>query len=122
MQDKNLFISWSGDDSKKFALFLNDWIQSIIGTSAPFYSPHIDKGNKWALDINGALEHCHFGIFCLTSDNMESPWILFEAGAISKLEGGRVATLLLSPSIKPTDVTGPLSQFQHTGTGQNPSL
>ncbi len=114
MQKNNVFISWSGENSKSFALFLHDWIPSIISTAAPFCSPNMEKGSRWPSGINDALENCDFGIFCLTQENMSSPWLLFEAGAISKLESGRVATLLLSPSMKPTDVTGPLAQFQHT--------
>jgi hypothetical protein len=46
---------------------------------------------------------------------MTSEWILFEAGALSKtLADTHVCTLLIG--MKPTDVKGPLSQFQATTT------
>lgn len=48
---------------------------------------------------------------------MQSEWILFEAGALSKtLADTYVCTLLID--MKPTDVKGPLSQFQATTTSE----
>ena len=55
-------------------------------------------------------DECEYGIVCLTPHNLESPWILFESGALSK----RVAHARVSPylfGLKVADVTGPLSQF-----------
>jgi hypothetical protein len=57
------------------------------------------------------LEVCNFGIICVTRENIDSPWILFEAGALAKLmQEGRVIPLLLDIEFK--DVAGPLAQFQ----------
>jgi hypothetical protein len=48
---------------------------------------------------------------CLTQQNVSAPWLLFEAGALSKAVGfGRVLPYLID--LRPTDLTGPLSQFQ----------
>ena len=52
------------------------------------------------------------GIVCLTSENLNAPWVLYEAGAISKTKDAKVCTLLLD--VKPSDVEQPLGQFQHT--------
>jgi len=52
------------------------------------------------------------GIVCLTASNLSEPWILFEAGALSKTKGSYVCTFLLD--IGAADVEPPLGQFQHT--------
>src|SRR5262244_297309 len=51
--------------------------------------------------------------FCVTSDNLTSPWVLFETGALSKtLDRTFVCPYLLGPW--PADLEGPLAQFQAT--------
>lgn len=47
----------------------------------------------------------------MTKDNLESPWIMFEAGALSKnIDKSKVCPLLFG--IEPSDIQGPLVQFQ----------
>ena|SRR5689334_7768015 len=72
----------------------------------------VDKGAKWAQAISGQLEKSDFGLICLTPENLTSPWLLFEAGALSKKEESRVCTYLYD--LKYENVKDPLSQFQHT--------
>lgn len=109
-----VFISWSGELSHKVALVLRDWLPSIIQAIEPYVSSEdMDKGARWFSDIASELESSDFGIVCLTRDNMNAPWILFEAGAISKkLERSRVSPLLID--LSPSDLEGPLVQFQAT--------
>jgi hypothetical protein len=71
----------------------------------------IEKGAMWRNEIARQLEVTEVGILCLTPDNLERPWLLFEAGAISK-KLGYVCTYLLN--IEPSDVKEPLAQFQAT--------
>ena len=49
---------------------------------------------------------------CLTPANQASPWLLFEAGALTKHMEGRACGLLLG-DLGAADVSGPLAQFQH---------
>jgi hypothetical protein len=57
------------------------------------------------------LQQTRFGILCLTPENLTAPWLLFEAGALSKaVDESNVCPLLLE--LQPTDITGPLAQFQ----------
>lgn len=50
------------------------------------------------------------GILCVTKENLEAPWLLFEAGALAKsMQDGRVIPLRLD--VEPSDITGPLQQF-----------
>jgi hypothetical protein len=48
----------------------------------------------------------------ITPENQEAPWLLFEAGALAKnLERSKVCPILFG-AMEPTDVKGPLVQFQ----------
>lgn len=72
----------------------------------------IKSGARWASTLTRELEQTNYGILCLTPANLDSRWLLFEAGALSKFEGSSVCGLLLG-NLKPTDVDSPLAQFQH---------
>lgn len=110
----NVFISWSGEKSRKCAEVLRDWLPSVIQAVTPYFTPKdIDKGSRWSNDISGKLDASQFGIVLVTQDNIDAPWILFEAGALSKNIGAsHVCPILLD--LKPTDLSGPLVQFQAT--------
>lgn len=109
-----VFISWSGPHSQKLGEALRNWLPSALQFVKPYFSPEdIEKGTKWGSEITAELAASDIGVICLTRDNTEKPWILFEAGALSKsLDRGRVCTLLFD--IEPTDVKGPLTSFQAT--------
>lgn len=113
-----VFISWSGSVSQKLGEALRNWLPSALQFVKPYFSPEdIEKGAKWGSEISKELESSNIGIICLTRDNTEKPWILFEAGALSKsLEKSRVCTLLFD--IEPSDVKGPLTSFQGTRFAQ----
>ena len=109
-----VFISWSGERSREIAIGLRDWLPNVIQAVKPWMSAaDIDKGTRWSSDIAVQLEEAKVGIICLTPENLEAQWILFEAGALSKtLEKTYVCPYLFQ--VEPTDVKGPLVQFQHT--------
>ncbi|MFT3796475.1 TIR domain-containing protein [Flavobacterium sp.] len=108
-----IFISWSGTKSNKIAEALRNWLEQVIQSTEPWISTSIDKGRKWSQEISDRLEESKIGIICLTRENLNAPWILFEAGAISKTSDSYVCTLLTDIS-SPTEVSGPLSSFQAT--------
>lgn len=109
-----VFISWSGVVSEAIAAALAQWLPMVIQAVRPWVSTQdIQKGQRWGEEISEKLEQANFGIFCLTPDNLESPWLLFEAGAISKLrKGSRVCTYLFN--VRVGDVPWPLAMFQAT--------
>lgn len=109
-----VFISWSEARSKAVAEALYNWLPTIIQPVRPWMSEHdIDKGTRGLPVISRQLEETQFGIICLTPENLGAPWLLFEAGALSKSqEQARVWTFLYG--LEHTDVRGPLAQFQHT--------
>lgn len=110
----NIFISWSGDTSMKIASELKNFIPRILQSAKPYYTPSdIEKGTRWETEINQKLQECLVGLICLTPDNTEKPWIMFEAGALSnRLDKSKVCSILFD--LKKADVTGPLSRFQMT--------
>ncbi len=80
-----IFISWSGDLSKNIAEIFRQWIPGVIQAAKPYYSPDdITKGTRWSSEISKELDASKIGIICLTKDNLDSSWIMFEAGALSK--------------------------------------
>ncbi|MGA3243388.1 MAG: toll/interleukin-1 receptor domain-containing protein [Bacteroidota bacterium] len=109
-----VFISWSGELSKQVAQLLGSWIEDVLqGTKAWVSTDDIEKGTIWFNEITSQLADTGVGIVCLTRDNFKAPWILFEAGALSKgLTKSRVCPFLVD--LTHTDITPPLSEFNGT--------
>jgi TIR domain len=107
-----VFISWSGERSQKIGNALREWIPVVLHYVEPWLShADIDAGQRWADEVAKELENSNFGILCVTRENVDSPWVLFEAGALAKsMQGSRVIPLLLDLEVR--DITGPLAQFQ----------
>jgi hypothetical protein len=110
-----LFISWSGQQSHQIASFFRDWLPYIFSNIEPFVSAEdISKGARWSDDIAQKLYEADFGLICITKQNMHSPWLNFEAGALSKSitdkTNSKVCPFLMG--IKPEELIGPLQQFQ----------
>ena len=109
-----VFLSWSGERSKAVAELLNNWLCCVIQAARPWISTRdIDRGALWFSEINEQLQDTSIGIICLTQENKNKPWILFEAGALTKgLSTSRVCTFLID--LESQDVENPLAQFNHT--------
>jgi signal transduction histidine kinase len=117
---KNVFISWSGEPSRKVASLLYAWLPRFVQSIDPFLSSEdIRKGARWFIEISNELEQINFGILCVTRSNLDAPWLLFEGGALSKSLGhSRVSPLLIN--ISNSDLQGPLAQFNTTAlTGKD---
>jgi hypothetical protein len=117
-----VFISWSGERSRVIAETLRTWLPDVINFLDPWISSRdIDKGARWGADLVQQLAESHIGIICLTPENLNAPWILFEAGALSKaLDKTRVCTYLFQ--LHPSDLEGPLVQFQATEATEQDTL
>ncbi|WP_315826234.1 MULTISPECIES: TIR domain-containing protein [unclassified Bradyrhizobium] len=112
-----LFISWSGQSSQQIANELRKWSPLILPAVKPFITTtDIEKGAQWQGVIRDELEKSSFGLVVLTRENLDSQWIAFEAGALSKHLSGRVATVLFD--IGHSDVKAPLRIFQGTVFGE----
>ena len=107
-----ILFSFSGTRSRGVAEILASWLRLIIQSIEPWISSEMEKGSRWLFELNHQLEQSDVGIICLTSDNLNSPWICYEAGALSKLNNSHICTFLFD--IEPKEIKLPLSQFQYT--------
>jgi hypothetical protein len=120
MNKHNLFISWSGDRSKLIADAFYEWLPMVVQSVKPWMSSYsIDKGSRGALEMAKALDGTKVGISCLTPENLTAPWILYEAGCLSKTidDSTRLCTYLLG-GLRNQDIEPPLAQFQHTSPNE----
>lgn len=108
----DVFISWSGDFSRQVAVALKDWLPTVLQRVKPWVSDKdIHSGARWQAEVVARLDKCSFGILIVTSDNQQSPWLQFEAGALSKsVADSRVVPLLID--ISKSDLLLPLNMFQ----------
>ena len=91
-----IFISWSGDISGEIAKILRGLIKTVLPYTKPFISSEdIKKGDPWLASISQELDETECGILCVTPDNCESPWLNFEAGALSKSRNAPLVAPLL---------------------------
>ncbi len=114
-QKLKVFISWSGALSRGVALALRAWLPLIFDNIEPWASEtDIEPGQRGLKEIE-AEAGASFGLVVLTQENQHSPWLHYESGALSKqvTDGieSRVVPLLVDIS-GPSQVTGPIAQFQ----------
>ena len=108
-----LFICWSGTRSKAVAELFNDWLPTVVQSVEPWMSTEIEKGAAWFTKLRKNLDESGAGLICLTPENLQAPWVLFESGAISKsFETPLACTFLLG--LRPAQLNRPLSEFQAT--------
>lgn len=111
-----VFISWHGPLSQKLGEALRKWLPTTLQFVRPYFSSDdVAKGVRWNSEVSKELENTNIGLACLTKDTLEAPWILFEAGALSKsVSESRVCPILFG--VEPEDIPSnhPLTGFQHT--------
>ncbi|MBK9730020.1 MAG: toll/interleukin-1 receptor domain-containing protein [Chitinophagaceae bacterium] len=107
-----VFISWSGPLSQRIGETFKDWLPAVLQAVKPYFTPSdIEKGSRWSSNIAKELEECKIGIFIFTKENLDSQWMMFEAGALSKtLDTSKVCPILFG--LDNSDFKGPLTQFQ----------
>lgn len=106
-----VFISWSGEPSKRIASIIYEWLPQVLQGLQLYMSTETDKGSIWFSAISSELSDSGFGIICLTPNNRDANWVHFEAGALAhNFSKSNVAPLLLG--LTPSDVAPPLSLFQ----------
>ena len=108
-----VFISWSGDQSRLVADALEKAIRHIVRGASTFISTHdIDPGERWETRVSEELEKSNHAVLCITRDNQTAPWLNYEAGALGKLVGtSKVIPYTLG--FPPNELrSGPLTRFQ----------
>lgn len=106
-----VFVSWSGKRGKALAEAVSLWLKNVNHLLRPWMSEQIPPGSKWSEVIGSKLSDADVGVFCVTAENVDAPWLVFEAGALSsRLGERRVIPILLD--LETADLAGPLAQFQ----------
>jgi hypothetical protein len=107
-----IFLSWSGERSRAIAEALRAWLPKVVQSVKPWMSDEdIDAGSRWLTEVTTILSNAKVGLICVTPENQHNPWLLFEAGALSRtFEQTCVCPILFS--MTPGQLSGPLTQFQ----------
>lgn len=105
-----MFLSWSGHTSRLVADALRDWLPNVVQSIEPWLSAQdIPYGTQWYAEVSERLETSSAGIICLTRENLSAIWLNYEAGALARSQTIVCPYLL---DLKPSEIAGPLSQFQ----------
>ena len=107
-----IFLSWSGDRSKYLAKCFKEWLPNVLQYVDPYMSEKdIKLGERWGKSIEENLRSNDFGLVFITPENIDAPWINFEAGALSKSLQSRLVPILYDTQVTILN-NGPLKQFQ----------
>jgi hypothetical protein len=83
-----VFISWSGDLSHKLGEAFHKWLPGALQTVRPYFTPaDVEKGARWSSEIAKELESADVGVLFITRENVNSAWLLYEAGALARALG-----------------------------------
>jgi hypothetical protein len=111
----DVLISWSKPKSRKVATAITEWLPTVLPGIKPWMSAQsIDKGKEWFSELQGLLADAKLCIICVTDENVRSPWLYYETGAIAtKKENVWVCPYLVGVNASIL-ADGPLGKFQAT--------
>lgn len=110
-----ILISWSKAQSKTVASALHQWLPAVIPGIKPWMSSKdIAKGQEWFRELQKVLVRMQLCIICVTPENVRSPWIYYETGAIAA-KGSDVLIYPYLVGVSPNMLAdGPLGKWQCT--------
>lgn len=115
-KNKKIFISWSGEYTRKFAeklkIALEENAFKEYDLECFVSSEDISVGSNWRNYLNTELQACGMGIVCITEANLRAPWLYMEAGAM-QARGIKTIPLLLNCD---------RSELDHNPLGSNQSI
>lgn len=107
-----VFLSWSGNESRQLAEIFKEWLPNVLQYIDPYMSSKdISLGERWNNSITDNLNESSYGLVFVTPANINSPWINYEAGALSKTMDSKVVPILYEAEVVILN-DGPLKQFQ----------
>jgi hypoxanthine phosphoribosyltransferase len=74
----------------------------------------IPAGARWQLELIRHLKSTEFAVLCLTPENINSHWILYEAGALSRSLESQISIVPYLYEVEIERVPPPIKQFQCT--------
>ncbi|MHB0959287.1 MAG: TIR domain-containing protein [Pirellulaceae bacterium] len=119
----DVLISWSKTQSRAMASLLYGWLPKVVPGYRPWMSSKdIDKGKQWFGELQDFLSDATSCIICVTSENVRSPWIYYETGAIA----AKKQDVLVCPYLVGIGVSmiadGPFAQYQCTEATKDDTL
>ncbi len=114
--DMDVLISWSKCRSREVATLFHGWLPKVLPGVAPWMSDKdIDKGTEWFEELQGLLGRAKLCIICVTAENVRSPWLYYETGAIAAKNDDNVRVCPYLIGIEPSMLSdGPLGKWQCT--------
>ena len=121
-----IFICWSGRRGERAANALKDWLlEAFPGRIDPEVSTGIEKGAPWQDRLWKSLSGAQAGLLCLTPEALQSSWVSYEGGVLSRAiaaPDGDAGVEPAGPSrlftflwgVKSSELAGPLGSFQAT--------
>jgi hypothetical protein len=105
-----IFISWSGERSKAVAIGLRSFLLAVNAQWKPWTSQtDITAGKRWRDELADSIDSATSAVVCISAATLGSAWVQFETGALS-IACSRVCPYLIG--VPPSDVQGPLKEFQ----------
>lgn len=111
---KKIFLCWSKSRSRAIAKAWASLLPQIIKDAQPVLSTEFQKGKEWSKLLRRVLEEARTGIVFLTPENMDAPWIHFEAGALATAGSRDRDVFTYVYGFDPGRLAGPLSAYQST--------
>lgn len=116
-----IFICWSDAESKRFAEDTRRFLEQVLPGIEFFLSADIEKGAFWFGELTSNLQKAKAGVVCLTPQNLLSPWMHFEVGALfSRRKQQRVFVYTLG--VGPDELNGPFGHFQSSSTTKDETM
>ena len=112
---EKIFLCWSKRRSRSIATAWAALLPEVIKDIQPIVSTEFQKGKEWSMLLRRDLDEARTGIVFLTPENVDAPWIHFEAGALATAVGrrnGDVFTYVYG--FDAGQLAGPLSAYHST--------
>lgn len=116
-----IFISWSKESTKKIAIFFKDIIKSMLNLNAYMSEVDIELGSNWFQNLREKLSTSEVALVIITKENINSPWLLFEVGAIWRNKGVDKDSIILTVLVDIDELPPkhPLSHLQGVKFNKN---
>ena len=119
----DVLISWSKKQSREMASVFHGWLPKVVPGFKPWMSSKdIDKGKQWFGELQGFLGEATSCIICVTAENVRSPWIYYETGAIAAKKQDVLVCPYLVGIGTGMVADGPLAQYQCTEATKEDTL